>query len=222
MMRTPVLLILLSTLAAIVTILTYVGMPIVRLVELSRRAMKPHWRHLAGTAVLGLLALSIWQVIARAQPPCTAIGVGEGALAIEFVNAFERVGGDAVLGCGFGPIHRWGPGWIQDLRGGREGDAAIMSLGPAHETVVLAGAAWRDYEASWGPDSGPLMGYPTSKPRRCDQRQVFELAGGTDGQGAMVSDHERNSYQWIQSVEWQQRGGFKGVCGATTGFDGDP
>jgi transcriptional regulator with XRE-family HTH domain len=84
-----------------------------------------------GVAVLvvamGLVG-AIW-ALRRSSPGCVEIGYGNPNMAASFVAAYDAAGG-RVLGCGFSDIHPWGPGWIQDLRHGRDGDAAIMALDP--------------------------------------------------------------------------------------------
>jgi uncharacterized protein with LGFP repeats len=134
--------------------------------------------------------------------------------------AFEKAGGERTLGCGFNPEHEWGPGVIQDLRGGVGGDAAIMALTPDH-AYVLAGRAWRDYESQAGRDTGPRAGFPISNPYRCGNSKMFELASGSVGAGAMVTKVD-GEFIWLSGAIWSRYralGGPAGRLGSPTAFD---
>jgi len=126
--------------------------------------------------------------------------------------------GRAAAGCGYHPVHGWGPGWIQDLRGGKQGNAAIMALSPDY-AYLLDGSAWHDYQAQAGPDTGPRAGYPTSEPYRCGDSTMFELADGSAGPGVMVTTTSHR-YIWLTGDVWTRYdaiGGPAGRLGSPTG-----
>jgi hypothetical protein len=87
----------------------------------------------------------ITKVVRSDARVCVPIGSGNPAFTASFVAAFDAAGGKTAAGCGYSPVHGWGPGWIQDLRGAKQGNAAIMALhfdrtvrGPGERAAEMA------------------------------------------------------------------------------------
>jgi uncharacterized protein with LGFP repeats len=173
------------------------------------------------TVAVAAVAVAVVVVNAIRGPSvhCVAVGSGNLEYTTAFVAAYDHGGGRPVLGCAVIDVHGWGPGWIQDLRGSPRGNAAIMALSPEH-AVVLAGTAWRDYQAVAGPDTGPRAGYPTSDPFRCGASIMFELADGTSGPGGMVTTGGSQEFVELTGAVWaryRDLGGPTGRLGSPTG-----
>jgi transcriptional regulator with XRE-family HTH domain len=175
-----------------------------------------------GAAAVAMLVIALAVAVLWATRPsargCLTIGVGNPNYSAAFVAVYRAAGGE-VLGCGFSDVHPWGPGWIQDLRGGRDGNAAIMALN-ANQALVLTGRAWHDYQAQLGPNTGPRAGYPTSAPFRCGRATLFELAGGSEGPGAMVTLSNSHQFIWLSGAIWathRELGGPAGPLGSPSG-----
>jgi hypothetical protein len=157
---------------------------------------------------------------------CDAVGHSRGGLhpvlGRPFRLAYNAAGGRARLGCprsddpsGF--VGPWGPGWRQDLRGGTEGVARIMTLDATSEVVVMSGRFYDDYTngSGLGPNSGPVLGYPTSPPKQVGAALVVRLTGGEAGPGLMVSD-PTGRMRWLRGPfarRWLELGGPDGPLG---------
>ncbi len=112
----------------------------------------------AGSVVSALL----FGVSGTANAGC-AIAVGAGASGSDrtaIVAAYNRNGGEAVLGCPINDVHRWGDGRIQDLRKGAAESAVMLEDGRSRAFVVL-GAIWATYAYREGGATG-YLGYPRS------------------------------------------------------------
>jgi len=135
---------------------------------------------------------------------CVAIGKGDPVYVDAFQAAFTADGGSPALGCGLNSIHPWGPGFIQDLRGGKAGSAAIMALDPTY-AYVLAGPAWTAYEEIGGSGgSAPLAGYPASEPTRVGRGLVIQLRGAKSGDGGLLRGDRIGRWYWAPGPLWHQ------------------
>jgi hypothetical protein len=163
----------------------------------------------------------ITKVVRSDARVCVPIGSGNPAFTASFVAAFDAAGGKTAAGCGYSPVHGWGPGWIQDLRGAKQGNAAIMALAPDY-AYVLAGPAWHDYQAQAGSDTGPRAGYPNSAPFHCGDVTMFELADGSAGPGAMLTTSTTHKYIWLTGDVWIRYRDTGGPAGRLGGPSGPP
>jgi hypothetical protein len=149
---------------------------------------------------------------------CSApVGEGDPMFGPQFVAAFEAAGGESALGCAINGIHEWGPGLIQDLRGGQRGRGALMALRPEH-VVVIDGDSWIAYERTIGLGGpGPeLAGYPVSVDEPCPDGRLMQLAGGSAGGGGLVQRSDNRQWIWVYGPIWSQyleRGGPTGRLG---------
>ena len=85
--------------------------------------------------------------------------VGEGAPSPQvFTDCYDRNGGTSILGYPINNVHRWGNGYIQDLRGGEGYEGAIMQLDDTSSAYAVYGSIWARY-LTLGGAKGPL-GYP--------------------------------------------------------------
>ncbi|GAI93272.1 unnamed protein product, partial [marine sediment metagenome] len=89
------------------------------------------------------------------EPP----SLGEGAPNPQvFTDCYDRNGGASILGYPINNVHRWGNGYIQDLRGGQGYEGAIMQPDGEARAYAVYGSIWSRYLTLGGAE-GPL-GYP--------------------------------------------------------------
>lgn len=168
--------------------------------------------------ILALLSLTVYLTWATATADCLEVGAGGGSMIGPFRDAYERYGGAVVLGCPTNEVHKWGPGYAQDLAGGSAGDSVLMTLD--RRTVrVLPGPARHDYYAIAGVATTDFTGVVVSDPLVCGPAVVFLLDGGLDGPGALVTSAD-GRYIWIPADFWAvytRYGGPTGPLGLPTG-----
>lgn len=171
----------------------------------------------------------------RGPASCDEVGFRRGGrldqdVGARFRRAYDAAGGEARLGCpreddpsGF--VGRWGPGWRQDLRGGSEGEARLMAAGRDAPVVVMSGRWHRDYThgSGFGPNSGPVLGYPVADPASVDGCLVVRLRGGEAGPALMASGPDGTMY-WVPGPGarlWLELGGPGGALGRPVGRPDD-
>jgi transcriptional regulator with XRE-family HTH domain len=143
-----------------------------------------------------------------------------------FRAAYQRYGGRMEIGCPrtndpSGYVHQWGPGFSQDLEGGRAGRSRIMALDP-QTVVVVSGDYGDDYVRLNGRNAAPLMGYPISDPISCGQFHLVLLKGGEQSPGAMVTNPRSGRFLWISKEVWSRYQELDGPFGRLGGPIGDP
>jgi uncharacterized protein with LGFP repeats len=77
-----------------------------------------------------------------------------------FIQAFNRVGGQSVLGWKANESHAWGDGEVQNFEVDRTNRSVIMQMKGADKGYVLRGELLEKYYRAAGPAS--FLGYPTS------------------------------------------------------------
>lgn len=161
--------------------------------------------------ILALLSLTVYLTWATATADCLEVGAGGGSMIGPFREAYERYGGAVVLGCPTNEVHKWGPGYAQDLSGGAAGDSVLMTLD--RRTVrVLPGPARHDFYAIAGVATTDFTGVVVSDPLVCGPAAVFLLDGGLDGPGALVTSSD-GEYVWIPADFWAVYGRYGGPSG---------
>lgn len=161
---------------------------------------------------------------------CDEVGFRRGGqldrdVGAQFRRAYEVAGGEALVGCPrnddpSGYVGLWGPGLRQDLRGGTEEEARIMAVGEDGHygtAVVMSGRWFRDYTygSGYGPNSGPVLGYPVTDPFPIGRGLVVRLSGGEAGAGLMASGPDGTMF-WVRghaARHWLEFGGPDGPLG---------
>ncbi|MGW5054759.1 hypothetical protein [Actinokineospora sp. NPDC004072] len=173
----------------------------------------------AGVSVIAAgIFIGTWVDQAPSTPTCDDIGVGATAeWIVPFREAYARAGGREAVGCptpdSHGFVHRWEPGFSQDLVGGRAGQARIMAL-DTRRAVVMAGDYYRDYTIFHG-ESAKYQGYPTGDPFPCGTAQIVLLDGSSHSPSAMVTSPD-NRFVWLRRPAWdlyRRHGGPQGPLG---------
>lgn len=77
-----------------------------------------------------------------------------------FIQAFNRVGGQSVLGWQANDSHAWGDGEVQNFEVDRTNRSVIMQMKGADKAYVVRGEMLEKYYRAAGPAS--FLGYPTS------------------------------------------------------------
>jgi hypothetical protein len=91
--------------------------------------------------------------------------VGQGSSTGQpFQDAYNRWG-PAVLGSSINAVHTWGPGCIEDFRGGTSGQSALMQANCTGPVFVVQGDQWTYYRQAHGNDPYAI-GYPTEDVHR--------------------------------------------------------
>jgi len=166
-------------------------------------------------AVLGTTVYLTW---ATATAECVEVGAGGGSMMGPFREAYERYGGEVVLGCPTNEVHKWGPGYAQDLSGGAAGDSVLMTRD--RKTVyILPGPLRHDYYALAGVATTDFTGVAVSDPLVCGPAALVLLDGGLDGPGALISAADLR-YVWIPADFWAvyvRHGGPEGPLGLPEG-----
>lgn len=168
--------------------------------------------------VVVLLVASAGFAWSSLRADCKPVGSGGGSLIGSFQAAFERYGGEAVLGCPINEVQKWGPGYLQDFQGGSTGRSSLMSL-DRQQVYVMAGPIWWDYVAIAQGSTPDFVGYPVTDPLQCGDAIVTLLDGGIDGPGALVSSVE-GRYVWLSADLWTayaELGGPAGPLGQPLG-----
>lgn len=161
----------------------------------------PASRALARTwVVLGILGMTMYVTWATATAECLEVGAGGGSMIGPFREAYEWYGGAIILGCPTNEVHKWGPGYAQDLSGGVAGDAILMTL-DRRRVHVLAGPMRRDLYALAGVMTADFTGIATSDPLACGPGVLVLLDGGLDGPGLLVSSAD-DAYVWVPADFW--------------------
>ncbi len=122
--------------------------------------------------------------------------IGEGIPGIEpaFQLAYDTAGGVTFLGPAASLAYEDGPGYVQHLRGGSCGDAAVLCALPGSYAVAVTGELWAAICQQGHPSLGggpSAVGFPAARAggaRRYIGPEVskIETLGGTWGPGRMV------------------------------------
>lgn len=99
-----------------------------------------------------------------------AVGAGLSAeMAAAFEEAYGEAGGYRAVGVAHRAAHSWGPGYVQNLYGGRFGESAILA-GRDDEPVVLRGEEWTAFDGLFGGEGRTIhrTGYPVAVERYAD------------------------------------------------------
>lgn len=83
----------------------------------------------------------------------------------------------AGLGTPLNAVHKWGPGCVQDFRGGALGDAALMQKGCAGTVYAVTGSHWKRV-AEIG---SATIGYPNNNSHRYGKSWTQDFSGGAWG-----------------------------------------
>lgn len=140
------------------------------------------------------------------------VRVGEGAMFPSlWTGAYS---GD--LGWPINAVHTWGPGCIQDFRGGALGDAALMQPNCTGPVYAVTGAHWRRV-ASIG---SPTIGYPTNNSHRYGSSWTQDFDGGTWRWNLLVIPDVANTSAFVVRAGfrdmWMNAGGATGAWGVPT------
>ncbi len=163
--------------------------------------------------IAGALVVFTWLT---ARSDCVAVGAGSASLIGPFTDAYERYGGEVVLGCATNEVEKWGPGVVQQFIGGSTGDSALMMLGDG-DVFVIAGPIFWDYVAIAQGGTPDIAGFPVSPILECGQVLVVLLDRGLGGPGALVSTPDRSVNVWLPADLWAayaRSGGPTGPLGA--------
>jgi len=126
-----------------------------------------------------------------------APSIGEGAPNPPLFSAcYTRNGGALILGHPVNEVHRWWDGYIQDFRGGKGYEGAIMQPDGMNSAYAIYGAIWAKYLVLGG--AGGLLGYP--------------LTDETEGPRSSVSNARcrYNRFQGGAVVYREPIGGYEG------------
>ena len=163
-------------------------------------------------AVVVAVMFVTWQT---ATADCLKPGTGGGSMFGAFETAFEEYGGSALLGCPIIEVHKWGPGYVQDLEGGVAGNGGLFTL-DRENVYVLAGPAWQEYRFIADGATPDFAGVPDNAPMRCNGMIVYSLRGGLGGPSGLVTNPS-GAHVWIPADIWavyQRLGGPFGPLGA--------
>jgi hypothetical protein len=91
----------------------------------------------------------------------------------------------------------------------------------ARMVVVMSGRWHADYTdgSGFGPNSGPVLGYPTSEPLQVGSGLIVRLTGGEAGPGLMASDPS-GSMRWLRApiaLRWLELNCPEGALGRPIG-----
>lgn len=175
---------------------------------------------LVGLVVMAIVVIgAVTATWLTATADCFEVGAGGGSMLGPFRQAYERYGGEAVLGCATNEVHKWGPAYVQDFDGGAAGRGVLMTLDRVN-VFPLAGAMFSSYVDIADGATADLAGAPTADPRYCAGTIVVPLAGGIAGPGALVSVADGGQYVWLPPDIWiafTNSGGVAGLLGAPLG-----
>ncbi len=139
-------------------------------------------------------------------------GVGQGAASPSGWTAAY----DAGLGVPASAVHTWGPGCIQDFRGGTLGDAALMQRNCTGPVMPVTGAHWRRVAAI----GSPTIGYPTNWSHRYGKSWTQDFEGGTWGWNLLMVPDVDNTHAYVVRSGMRDRyisdGGADGKWGSPT------
>ncbi len=77
-----------------------------------------------------------------------------------YINTFNRIGGEAVLGLPLNNVHPWENGYAQDFPGRLDGKGAIMKSNTNDNSYWVGGDLWTTFLGAGG--AGGILQYPTS------------------------------------------------------------
>lgn len=77
-----------------------------------------------------------------------------------YINTFNRIGGEAVLGLPLNNVHPWENGYAQDFPGRLDGKGAIMKSNANDNSYWVGGDFWTTFLGAGG--AGGILRYPTS------------------------------------------------------------
>jgi Zn-dependent metalloprotease len=142
----------------------------------------------------------------------TCVKVGEGSIFVsQFVAAYS-----ADLGWPVNAVHSWGPGCIQDFRGGALGDAALMQPNCFGTVYAVTGAHWRRVAAI----GSPTIGYPTNNSHRYGSSWTQDFDGGSWRWNLLVIPDVANNSAFVVRTGfrdmWINAGGATGSWGVPT------
>lgn len=172
------------------------------------------WRHrgvVAGGSAAVIVVGTMFATWLTATAGCFEVGAGGGSMIGPFRSAYDTYGGRVVLGCAANEVHKWGPGYVQDLEGGSAGRSSLMTLNRT-DVYVLAGPLWWDYVAVAGGATTDFAGLAASPPLRCGPSVLVLLDGGLDGPGALV-ESDSGSFVWVPADFWAQYRAAGGPAG---------
>lgn len=169
--------------------------------------------------VIAVLSLTVYVTWATATADCLEVGAGGGSMIGPFREAYERYGGPVVLGCPTNEVHKWGPGYAQDLSGGVAGESVLVTL-DRRAVRILPGPARHDFYAIAGVATTDFTGVAVSDPLVCGPAALILLDGGLDGPGALVTA-TGGRWVWIPADFWAVYEGNGGPAGPL-GLPGGP
>jgi hypothetical protein len=121
--------------------------------------------------------------------PAPAVSVGEGSAAsADWVTRYVPA-----LGVPVNKVHQWGPGCIQDFRGGALGDAALMQFNCSGSVYSMTGAHWRRMSAI----GSPVLGYPYDTSYRYGTSWAQDFKGGTWGLTRVMVPDVDNTHAYV-------------------------
>lgn len=173
-----------------------------------------------GLAVTALIVIGTMLFTwSTAQASCVEPGAGGGSLLGPFRDAYDRYGGEPVLGCAINEVHKWGPGFVQDFEGGSSERSTLMTLNRT-DVYYLGGDMWWDYVDIADGATPDVVGVAASEILQCGPATVLRLEGGHTGPGALVSNVSGDHHVWLDGDIWtayKRAGGPMGRLGQPIG-----
>jgi hypothetical protein len=163
-------------------------------------------------------------VAARCNPDPTGpvYGVGQPgrgvprSIGARFVHALVDAQGVPAMGQPQNAVHWWGPGCIQDYRGGGRGRSAIMAPRCAGAAYFVSDYFWSYYAGTYHGSASTVLGYPTRDPYRPGRGWAQDFNGGRAGPNSLMRGDGRRDVHDVQGAiraEYLAMGGGRSALG---------